>query len=150
MPTRRIPRISEQSFRKDYSLMWTITGAGVLVLGLVIAPRVAHAYGSWFTALVAFLVYAFSLLLCRIVLISVWRRPDVLPPILFFSIPTGALCLVAVLFMRWLGPTLQLGGRTIFVFALTMGLLYAAALAWGIGVGIRRKKLGKFDIDVHG
>ena len=141
--------MSEAAFRKDYSLMWTITGAGCLVLGLVIGPIFAHARGSWFTDLVAILVYLFSLLLCRVVLFAVWRRPQALPPVLFFSIPTGGLCLVAVLLMRWLGPTLKIGGRTVFIFALTMGLLYAAALVWGIGVGIRRKKLGRFDVEVH-
>jgi len=137
--------MSEASFRKEYSLMWTLTGAGCLILGLVVGPRIAHARGSWFTTLVACLVYLFSLLLCRVVLIAVWRRPAATPAVLYFSIPTGGLCLVAVLFIRWLGPTLQLGARTILIFSLTMGLLYAAALVWGIGVGIRRKKLGNFD-----
>ncbi len=130
--------------------MWTITGAGVLVVGLVLGRIFAHARGSWFTDLVALLVYVFSLLLCRLVLFSIWRRPQALPPVLFFSIPIGCLCLVAVLFMRWLGPTLQLGGRTVFTFGLTMGLLYAAALVWGIGVGIRRKNLGEFETERRG
>jgi len=150
MTARRIPRLSEAAFRKDYSLMWTIAGAGCLVLGLIVGPMFAHARGSWFTALVAVLVYGFSLLLCRVVLMAIWRRPQALPPVLFFSIPVGALCLVAVLFMRWLGPTLQLGGRTVFIFGFTMGLLYAAALVWGIGVGIRRKNLGEFETERRG
>ncbi|MGZ4788831.1 MAG: hypothetical protein ACXVZX_09955 [Terriglobales bacterium] len=149
MTERRIPRVSEASFRKDYSLMWTITGAGCLILGLVVGPRVVHARGSWLTDVVAILVYLFSLLLCRVVLLAIWRRPHALPPVLFFSIPVGALCLAAVLLMRWLGPNLQIGGRTVFVFAFTMGLLYAAALVWGIGVGIRRKKMGQFEVDVR-
>jgi hypothetical protein len=146
----RVPRKSEAAFRKDFSLMWTIAGAGCLILGLIIGRLFAHARGSWFTTLVALLVYGFSLLLCRLVLFTVWRRPQALPPVLFFSIPVGGLCLLAVLLLRWLGPTLQIGGRTIFVFALTMGLLYAAALVWGIGVGIRRKRLGNFEVDFHG
>jgi hypothetical protein len=28
-----------------------------------------------------------------------------------------------------------------------MGLLYAGALIWGIGVGIRRKRLGNFKVE---
>jgi hypothetical protein len=142
--------MSEASFRREYSLMWTLAGAGCLIIGLVIGPRIAHARGSWLTSVVALCVYLFSLLLCRVVLMAVWRRPHVTPPVLFFSIPVGGLCLAAVSLMSWLGPTLMIGRRSLFVFALSMGLLYAASLIWAIGLGIHRKKMGNFDIDRHG
>jgi hypothetical protein len=142
-----IPPMSEASFRREYSLMWTISGAACLVIGLVIGPRVAHARGSWLTALVGCLVYLFSLLLCRVVLESIWRRALDTPAVLYFSIPTGGLCLAAVFFMTWLAPNLNLGRRTIFVFSLSMGLLYAASLIWAIGVGIHRKRMGRFDTE---
>jgi hypothetical protein len=130
--------------------MWTLAGAVCIFIGMVIGPRFAHARGSWLTFVVALLVYLFSLLLCRLVLMSVWRRPHVTPPVLFFSIPLGLICLAIVAIMRWLGPTLLLGRRTLFVFSLTMGLLYAASLMWAIGLGIHRKKMGEFDLDIHG
>jgi hypothetical protein len=143
----RVPPVSEASFRREYSLMWTVAGGSCIVIGEVVGPMIAHAHRPWLTLLVACLVYAFSLLLCRVVLIAMWRRPNVTPAVLYFSIPVGALCLIAVLIMKWLAPTLELGKRSLFVFALSMGLLYAAALIWGIGVGIRRKALGEFEVD---
>jgi len=147
MTPRRIPPVSEASFRRDYALIWTITGAACLAVGLVIGPLLARAHGSWFTTLVGFLVYVFTLLLCRVVLMAVWRRPLVTPAVLYFSIPVGILCLASVAIIQWLSTTLSLGRRTVFIFALSMGLLYAASLVWGIGVGIRRKNMGEFDVD---
>jgi hypothetical protein len=139
--------MSEASFRREYSLMWTIAGAGCLVIGLFFGARIAHARGSWLTWVVAICVYLISLLLCRLALISVWRRPHVTPPVLFFSIPVGGICLAAVGVMSWIGPNLNLGRRTLFTFSLSMGLLYAASLVWAIGLGIHRRKMGSFDVD---
>jgi hypothetical protein len=127
--------------------MWTIAGAVCLVVGLLIGPLIARARTSWLTIVVGCMVYLASLLLCRVVMLAIWRRPLVTPAVLYFSIPVGLLCLIAVVVMTWLAPTLSIGRRTIFVFSLSMGLLYAASLVWGIGVGIRRKQLGVFDID---
>ena len=143
----RVPPVSEASFKREYSLMWALAGGACIVVGLGIGPAVARAHRPWLTMLVGALVYVVTLLLCRVSLIAIWRRPAASPPVLFFSIPTGALCLIAVMVMKFIGPTLQLGQRTLFIFALSMGLLYAASLVWAIGVGIRRKAMGEFEVD---
>ena len=143
----RLPPVSQASFRREYSLMWTVAGAACIVVGQFIGPAVAHAHRPWLTTLASCLVYIISLLLCRVVLITVWRRAEMMPPILYFSLPVGGLCLIAVFVMRFLAPSLELGRRTLFVFALAMGLLYAAALVWGIGVGLRRKEMGEYEVD---
>ena len=147
MNAGRIPPISEASFRKDYWLIWTITGAACIAVGLVVAPMIARARGAWLISMMAVFVYLISLLLCRVVLPAIWRQPFITPPILYFSLPLGGICLGVVLLMRWLAPTIDIGRRTVFIFAMTMALLYAASLVWAIGVGIRRKRLGNFEID---
>jgi hypothetical protein len=147
MSPGKIPPISEAAFRREYSLIWCIAGAACMVIGLVIAPRFIHARNSWLTIVVALGVYFFSILLCRVVLISVWRRPLVIPVVLYFSVPVGVVALIAVMVMTWLSANLSIGRRTLSGFALSMGLLYAASLIWGIGVGIRRKRLGNFEVD---
>lgn len=129
--------------------MWMVSGAGCVIVGLLIGPMYARARGSWLTTLIATFVYLISLLLCRVVLPAIWRRSSVSGPVLFFSVPLGGVCLVAVLLIRWLGPTLSIRPRTVFVFGLTMALMYAASLVWAIGVGIRRKQLGDFDIEEY-
>ncbi|HWR16964.1 MAG TPA: hypothetical protein VN577_19200 [Terriglobales bacterium] len=140
--------MSEASFRKEYSLIWMIAGAGCVILGQLIAPSIVRAYGSWMTNVVALAVYLISILLCQLALPSIWRRPHVTPPILFFSLPVGALCIVGVLAMNWLGPELQIGRRTLGCLALSLGLLYVASLIWAVGVGIRRKKMGDMDTGI--
>jgi hypothetical protein len=135
----RVPPVSEASFRREYSLMWTIAGGACIVVGLGIGPAIARAHRPWLTMLVGALVYLATLLLCRVALISIWRRASTTIPVLVFSLPTGGLCLAAVMIMRFIGPTLQLGQRTLFIFA--------ASLVWAIGVGIRRKAMGEFEVD---
>jgi hypothetical protein len=48
--------------------------------------------------------------------------------------------------MRRLATSLLFPDRQLLGLALALGLLYAAALIWGIAVGIRRKQMGDFNI----
>ena len=147
MNAGRIPSISEAGFRKEYLLMWTLAGAGCVIVGLLVGPIYVRAREAWLIDLMAIFVYLLSLLLGRAVLPAIWRRSSATAPVLFFSIPMGGICLAAVLLIRWLGPTLSIRPRTVHIFALTLGLMYAASLVWGVGVGIRRKQLGDFDME---
>ncbi len=147
MKAGRIPSKSRASFRKDYMLMWTVTGAGCVALGLIVAPMYARARGAWLIDLFAIFVYLLSLLLCRVVLPAIWKRASAITPVLFFSLPLGGICVAAVLLIRGLAPALSIRPRTVFIFSLTMALMYAASLVWSVGVGIRRKQLGDFDIE---
>ena len=149
MTARRIPSISEAGFRKEYFLIWTLTGAGCVMIGLILGPFYARAREAWLIDLMAVFVYLLSLLLCRAVLPSIWRRSSASLPVLFFSIPLGGICLSVVLLVRWLAATLNIRPRTVFIFELAMALLYAASLVWGFGVGIKRKQLGDFEIEDH-
>jgi hypothetical protein len=149
-PSQRVPPVSEASFRREYRMMWDLAGFGCLVLGMGIAPAVIPARRPWFTLVLSIGVYLFSMLLCRVVLMAIWRRPHVTPPVLFFSIPVGALALAAVWVGNLFGGYFAIGRRSLFCFALTMGLLYVASLIWGIGIGIRRKKMGVFEVEEHG
>ena len=145
MPPGRIPPLSEAAFKREYFLIWMFTGAGCMILGLVVGPLLWHARYSWLPVIVGLGVYLFSLLLCRVVLLSVWRRPLVTPPVLYFSIPIGLVGFLVITMMSWLSSNFALGRRILVGLALSMGLLYAASLIWAIGVGIRRKKMGRID-----
>jgi|SRR4051812_10642450 hypothetical protein len=149
-PYGRVPPISEAGFRREYLLIWTIAGACCLIIGLVIGPRFSHARNSWLAICVALSVYLFSVLLCRVVLMSIWRRPLVTPAVLYFSLPVGAMALTAVLVMNWLSVNISIGMRTLRGLALSMGLLYVASLIWAVGIGIRRKQMGDFDVEDRG
>jgi hypothetical protein len=150
MPTRKgsVPPMTEAAFLKRYFLIWVILGACCVVVGLAIGPRMNHSHNPWLAVVVAFSVYAFSVLLCRIVVTSLWRRPEVTPAVLFFSIPVGAAGIGALMFMRSVGPTyLFVEQRTLRGLAFAVALLYGGALVWGICIGIHRKKMGCFDIE---
>ena len=147
MSTRRIPPKSEAAFKRDYFLMWTIVATLCEIIGLVVGPLLWHARYSWFPVIVAVGVYLFSLLLCRVVLMSVWRKPLITPAVLYFSIPLGAVGLIAVIVVNWLSTNFSVGRRLQYGLGLAMGLLYAASLVWAITVGIRRKWLGNFEVD---
>ncbi len=150
MPFREgmIPPTTERAFRRKYFLLWVVSGALSTCVGLAIGPRLNHSHNPWISVVVAFLVYAFSVILCGVVLISIWRKPDVTPAVLYFSIPVGGAGLASIFSMRAMGPSyLFIEIRWLTGLTLAIGLLYAAALVWGIGVGIRRKKMGDFYVE---
>jgi hypothetical protein len=143
-----VPPMTEAAFRKKYFLLWVIAGVCCTMAGLAIGPRLNHSHNPWLSAVVAFAVYAFSVLLCRIVVVSLWRRPEVTPAVLFFSIPVGLAGMAALFFMRAAGPTyLFVEIHNLKGLAMAVGLLYAGALIWGIGVGIQRKRMGSFNAE---
>jgi hypothetical protein len=146
-PGNKVPPVSEASFRREYRMMWDIAGAACLVIGLGVAPALIRARRPLFTIVLGIGIYLFSVLLCRVVLMAVWRRPHVTPPVLFFSIPVGTVGLAAVLLVNGFGSHFNVGRRSLFSFALTVGLIYVASLIWAIGLGIRRKKMGSFEIE---
>lgn len=143
-----VPPVSEVVFRRRYFLLWLIAGAASIAIGLFIGPRLNHSHNPWISVVVAVAVYAFSIILCKVVLLSIWRRPDASPAVLFFSIPVGGAGLATLLVMRAIGPSfLFVEIRWLAGLTLAISLLYAAALIWGIGVGIQRKKLGDFWVE---
>ncbi len=146
MAVNRIPPISEASFRKDYFLMWLITGAGCLIVGFIIAPMLIRTRGSWLTLMAGIAVYLVSILICQVAISAVWRQPAVTPAVLYFSLPVGIVGLIAVMTMVWLGPQFQIGRRTLACLELSVGLLYVASLIWSVGIGIRRRNLGEFEV----
>ena len=145
-PVTRVPPVSEASFRREYSLMWYITGASCLIIGFGVAPMLYRIRGSWLTIMAGIFVYLISILLCQVSLGSIWRRPLITPAILYFSLPVGGICLFADFIMNWLGPQFQIGRRTLACLSLSVGLLYVASLIWSIGIGIRRRNLGEFEV----
>lgn len=147
-PADRLPPITESGFRRKYFRIWLILGVACTIAGLALGPRLNHSWNPWFSIVVAFGLYFFSVLLCGVILISVWRRPSVSPPMLFFSIPVGGAGLSLILFMRAIGPTyLFMEPRNLVGMSLAIILLYAGSLVWGILVGISRKRLGDIRTD---
>lgn len=144
----KLPPMPESAFRNKYSRIWIIVGACCAVGGLAIGPRLNHSHNPWLSVVAVLCLYAFSVLLCRVVLMSVWRKPAVTPPVLYFSIPVGAAGMAMLFSLRAVGPTaLYIEKRNLAGITLAIGLLYAGALIWGIAVGIHRKKLGDFIVD---
>lgn len=144
----KVPPMSEASFRRHYSRIWTIVGAGCMITGLFLNLRLRSPRHPWLTIVIGLCLYLFTLLLCDVALVAVWRRPLATPPVLFFSVPIGAAGLAVVLVMRWIGPNyLSVSYRSLGGLTLSIGLLYFASLIWAIAVGIRRKKLGHFYIE---
>jgi hypothetical protein len=130
-------------------IIWSLLGAAASITGLIFGPQLHRwSHGnSWICIAMVAAVYAASLLLCPVVLMSVWRRPDITPPILFFALPIGAAGLGLVLFMRAAGPTyLYVALQHQYGLYTGVSLLYAASLIWAVGVGIKRKKMGEFDL----
>lgn len=142
----KVPPSSESGFRRKWNLLWVASGAACVVVGLIIGPRLNHSRTPWIAVVVAFAVYVLSLLLAPLTLMAVWRRPLVSPAVLYFSIPVGSFCIVAMLLMKRFASALLFPDRDLLGLALGMGLLYAAALIWGIAVGISRKKMGEILI----
>jgi len=138
----KVPPSSERGFRRKWNLIWVAAGAGSMIAGLAIGPRLNHSRNPWISIVVACAVYVISLLLAPLTLMAVWRRPLVSPAVLYFSIPVGSFCIVSMLIMKRLASSLLFADRELVGLALAMGLLYAAALIWGIAVGIERKKMG--------
>jgi hypothetical protein len=138
----KVPPSSERGFRRKWNLIWVAAGAGSMITGLAIGPRLNHSRNPWISIVVACAVYVVSLLLAPLTLMAVWRRPFVSPAVLFFSVPVGSFCIVAMLLMKRFASALLFPDRELLGLALGMGLLYAAALIWGIAVGIQRKKMG--------
>jgi hypothetical protein len=130
--------------------MWDVLGAACLIIGLGIAPALIPARRPLFTLILGISVYLISVLLCRVALMAIWQRPHLTPPVLFFSIPVGVACLVALLVANLFGTHFAVGRRSLFCFALALGLLYIASLIWAIGVGTRRKKMGGFHVEERG
>jgi hypothetical protein len=142
----KVPPTSEAGFRRKYTMLWTIAGATCVLLGLIIGPRLNHSRNPWLSIVVAFAVYVISLLVAPLTLMRVWTKPAVTPAVLYFSIPVGVTCIVAMLVFRRLATSLLFPDRELLGLALALSLLYAAALIWGIAVGIRRKQMGDFNI----
>jgi hypothetical protein len=142
----KVPPTSESGFRRKYTVIWTVAGASCVVVGLSLGPRMNNSHNPWLSVVVAFAVYVLSLLVAPITLIRVWTKPAVTPAVLYFSIPVGVICIVALMIMRRLATSLLFPARQLLGLALALGLLYAAALIWGIAVGIRRKQMGDFNI----
>jgi len=138
----KVPPSSERGFRRKWNYTWMIAGACSMIVGLAIGPRLNHSRNPWISIVVAFAVYIISLLLAPLTLMAVWRRPLVSPAVLYFSIPVGSFCIVSMLIMKRLASSLLFADRELVGLALAMGLVYAAALIWGIAVGIQRKKMG--------
>jgi MFS family permease len=146
----RIPPRTEHSFRRKYMMLWAGMGAAAVIAGLIIGPRLhrwSH-FSPWISIVLSFALYAGSLLLCPVVLMRQWRKPESTPMVLFFAIPIGVIGVVVVLTMRAIGPTfLFVQLRELYGLYTAIGLLYAASLIWSVIVAIQRKRLGKFDIE---
>jgi hypothetical protein len=142
----RVPPSSESGFRRKYLIAWAVAGASSTIVGLAMGPRLNNSRNPWISVVVAFAVYVISLLLAPITLFSVWRRPLVSPAVLYFSIPVGAFGILAVTLMKRFAASLLFPERNLYGLGLAMGLLYAAALIWGMVVGTRRKKMGDIVI----
>ncbi len=142
----KVPPSSERGFRRKWNLTWVIAGGSSMVAGLAVGPRLNHSRNPWISIVVAFAIYIISLLLAPLTLMAVWRRPFVSPAVLFFSIPVGSFCIVTMLIMKRLASSLLFPERDLLGLALGMGLLYGAALVWGIAVGTHRKKMGDIVI----
>jgi hypothetical protein len=142
----KLPPTSEAGFRRKYTMLWTISGAACAMVGLIIGPRLNHSRNPWLSIVVAFAVYILSLLIAPLTLMRVWTKPAVTPAVLYFSIPVGVACIVAMLVFRRLATSLLFPDRELLGLALALSLLYGAALIWGIAVGIRRKQMGDFNI----
>jgi hypothetical protein len=142
----RVPPISESGFRRKYLIIWAIAGASCLAVGLAIGPRLNHSHNPWISVVVAFALYLLSMLLAPITLMYVWKQPNVTPAVLAFSIPVGATGIAALFLMKRFAATLLFPERDLSGFALSIGLFYAAALIWGMAVGIRRKQMGDLAV----
>jgi len=153
MAQGKIPPRNEVSFRRKYMMMWNIMGLVATLVGLIFGPRLhrwSH-FSPWLSIVLAFALYAGSALLCPVVLMRVWRKPESTPVVLFFAIPIGVIGLAMVFIMRSVGPSfLYVALRELYGLYLAIGLLYAASLIWSIMVGIARKKLGTFDVPTYG
>ena len=146
--SRTIPPMTERAFHRRYMLMWNIMGASAVLAGLIIGPRILHrSHNPWLSIVLAFALYAVSVLICPLVLMRVWRKPEVTPAVLFFSIPIGAAGLAMIFFMRSAGPSyLYVQKHELHGLYLAVGFLYAASLIWAIAVGMHRKQMGDFEI----
>jgi MFS family permease len=146
----RIPPRTEHSFRRKYMALWAVMGAVAVVVGLIIGPRLhrwSH-FSPWISIVLAFALYAGSLLLSPVVLMRQWRKPETTPMVLFFAIPIGVIGVAIVLIMRSIGPSaLYVPLRALYGLYMAIGLLYTASLIWSMIVGMQRKRLGKFDIE---
>src|SRR5512147_2451775 len=96
----KVPPSSERGFRRKWNLTWVVAGACSMIVGLAIGPRLNHSRNPWISIVVAFAVYIVSLLLAPLTLMAVWRRPLVSPAVLYFSIPVGSFCIIAMLLMK--------------------------------------------------
>jgi len=142
----KVPPSSERGFRRKWNLTWVVAGACSMIVGLAIGPRLNHSRNPWISIVVACAVYVISLLLAPLTLMAVWRRPMVSPAVLFFSIPVGSFGILSMVVMKRFASALLFPDRELVGLALAMGLLYAAALIWGIAVGIQRRKMGDIMI----
>jgi MFS family permease len=146
----RIPPRTEHSFRRKYMMLWVVMGAAAVAVGLIFGPRLhkwSH-YSPWISIVLACALYAGSLLLCPVVLMRQWRKPETTPMVLFFAIPIGVIGVAIVLIMRSVGPNfLYVQLRELYGLYTAIGLLYTASLIWSMLVGMQRKRLGKFDIE---
>ncbi len=130
-------------------IMWSILGAAAAITGLIFGPQLHRwSHGNdWLCIVMVAALYAGSILLCPVVLMAVWRRPHVTPPVLFFAIPIGAVGLGIVFFMRMAGPTyLYVARQHQYGLYTAISLLYAASLIWAFAVGLARKAMGEFDL----
>lgn len=145
---RTIPPMTERAFLRRYMTIWNITGVSAVLAGLIVGPRILHrSHNPWLSIVLAFALYAISALLCPLVLMRVWRKPEVSPAVLFFSIPIGVAGLALIFFMRSAGPSyLYVQKRELHGLYLATGFLYAASLIWAIAVGMHRKQMGSFEI----
>jgi hypothetical protein len=142
----KVPPTSEAGFRRKYTMLWTISGATSIIVGLIIGPRMNHSRNPWLSIVVALALYIFSLLVAPLTLMRVWIKPAATPAVLYFSIPVGVACVAAMLIFRRLATALLFPDRELLGLAFALGLLYAAALIWGIVVGIHRKQMGDINI----
>lgn len=146
----RIPPRTEVSFRRKYMALWSTMGAAAVVCGLIFGPRLhrwSH-FSPWISIVLAFALYAGSLLVCPLILMRLWRRPSLTSTVLFFSIPIGAIGIAVIFIMRSVGPNfLYVSLRQLYGLYGAIALLYAASLIWALIVGIQRMRLGKFDIE---
>ncbi len=138
-----MPPISEAGFRRKYFTAWMITGAACIIVGLALGPRIkVHSHTPWISVVAAVAVYLISLLLAPIMLMRVWTKPAITPAVLFFSIPVGVACILVMIIMRRMASQLQFTQLDLIGLAFALGFLYAAALIWGMTVGIHRKQMG--------
>src|SRR5579884_1377191 len=127
----RIPPRTEVSFRRKYMMLWSVMGATAVVFGLIFGPRLhrwSH-FSPWISIVLSFALYAGSLLICPVLLMRLWRKPDVLTPILFSSIPIGAVGVALLFLLRAVGPSfLYVALRALYGLYAAVSLLYAASL----------------------